>query len=372
MSNFKKKYLLSPGPTQVPPDVLAVASEQLIHHRTPEFSAIFREVSVGLQYLFQTKNEVYTLTSSGTGAMESAVVNTLSPGDKAIVVEAGKFGERWTKILKVYGMEPVVIKIANGEVATADQIETALKNNRDAKAVFVQSVETATAVSMDIRSFGKVVAGTDAILVVDGISGIGAEEFRMDDWGVDVAIMGSQKGLMIPPGLAFISASDKAWRLIEKAKAPRFYFDMVEARKALKNDTSSWTPAISLVMQLSLALKMIRSEGIENVWARHAELAEMTRAGVRKLGLELLAKKPANSVTAAIVPANIDGSKLVKYIRDELGVTLAGGQGDLKGRIFRIGHLGYAGWADITVALKAVEIALAKFNKGDSSAKASE
>lgn len=358
MERIRKDFLMSPGPTPVPPEVLSVAAQPIYHHRTPKFSQVVKNVSEGLKYLFCTSNDVYTLTSSGTGAMETAVVNLLSPGDKAIVIDAGKFGERWAILMKTYGMTPIVIKVPYGDSVTPEMLDDALKQNQDAKAVFTQLSETSTGVVMDIKGFGEVVAKTSAVLVVDGISGIGAQEFRMDDWKVDVALTGSQKGLMLPPGLAFISSSNKAWGLIERSTCPKYYYDIKMARKSLQENTTPWTPAISLVLQLQEALKIIKRETIEGMWLRHAWLAEATRNGVRAMELELFAKRPGNSLTAVKVPKGVDGGKLVKAIRDKFGVTFAGGQGEMKGNIFRIGHLGYADRMDVIVALAGVEMAL--------------
>lgn len=358
MEKIRKDYLLAPGPTPVPPEVLAAGSLPIYHHRTPKFSKVVRECSEGLKYLFCTKNDVYTLTSSGSGAMEAAVVNLLSPGDKAITIEAGKFGERWTKIMKCYGMEPVIIKIPYGEYATPEKLSEVLKQNPDAKAVFTQLSETSTGIVHDIKGFGEVVSKTDAALVVDGISGIGAQEFRMGDWNVDIAITGSQKGLMLPPGLAFISASNKAWGMIEKSTCPKFYYDLKAAKKSLEESTTPWTPAITLILQLHEALKIIKRETLEGIWKRHAWLGEATRNAVKSLELEIFAKRPGNVLTSVKVPEGVDGGKLVKTIRDKFGVTLAGGQGDMKGKIFRVAHLGYMDRMDVIIAISAIEMAL--------------
>lgn len=360
MERIRKDYLLAPGPTPVPAEVRQAGALPIYHHRTPKFSKVIREVSEGLKYLFCTKNEVYTLTSSGTGAMEAAVVNLLSPGDKAIVAEAGKFGERWTKILRAYGMNPVVIKVEYGDIVTPDALREKLRQTPDAKAVFTQLSETSTGVVFDIKGFGEVASKTSAALVVDGISGIGAEEMRTDGWGVDIAITGSQKGLMLPPGLAFISASKKAWRMIEKSRCPRFYYDLKEARDSLAKDTTPWTPAITLVLQLKEALSIIKKETVEGMWKRHAWLANATRAAVGALELDIFAKRPGNALTAVRVPKGVDGSKLVKTMRDKFGVTFAGGQEAMKGNIFRIAHLGYMDRMDVIIAISAVEMALSE------------
>lgn len=361
MERIRKDFLLAPGPTPVPPEVLQVGALPLYHHRTPKFSQVVKEASEGLKYLFCTQNDVYTLTSSGTGAMETAVVNLLSPGDKAVIIETGKFGERWTNICKAYGMNPVVIKVEYGDFVTPEKLKETLDQNSDAKAVFTQLSETSTGSIMDIQSFGEIVSKTDAALVVDGISGIGAQEFRMDEWKVDVALTGSQKGLMLPPGLAFIAASKKAWAMVEKSTSPKFYYDLKAAKKSLEKDTTPWTPAITLILQLKEALGIIKKETIEGMWKRHEWLADATRNAIKVLELEPFAKNAGNVLTSVKVPDGIDGAKLVKTIRDKFGVTLAGGQGSMKGKIFRIAHLGYADRMDIIVAISAIEMALKEF-----------
>jgi len=358
MEKVRKDYLLAPGPTPVPPEVLAIGSLPIYHHRTPKFSAIVKEASENLKYLFCTENDVYTLTSSGTGAMETAVVNILSPGDKAIVIETGKFGERWTKICKAYGMNPVVLKVEYGEFVTPEMLEESLKANPDAKAVFTQLSETSTGVVMDVKGYGEVVSKTDAALVIDGISGIGAQELRVDDWKIDIALTGSQKGLMLPPGLAFITASKKAWSLIEKSTCPKFYYNLNDAKKSYEKDTTPWTPAITLILQLNEALHIIKRETIEGMWKRHEWLGEATRRAITALELDIFAKRPGNVLTSVKVPSGVDGAKLVKTIRDKFGVTLAGGQGTMKGNIFRVAHLGYMDRMDVIIAISAIEMAL--------------
>lgn len=359
---IKKNYLLSPGPTPVPPEVASAGAWPLIHHRTPQFQAIIKEVAQGLKYLFQTEQPVYFAPASGTGMMEAAVANLLSPGETMIVGEAGKFGERWSKIGRAFGCEVVAIKMEYGKAITPAQIETALLNNPNAKAVFTQLSETSTGCVFDIEAMGKMVAKTSALFVVDGISGLGAEVCYPDKWGVDCTLTGSQKGVMLPPGLGFISLSPKAWAVCEKAKSPRFYFDLRAYKKALEKNDTPYTPAISLLFQLNEALKIIKQETIEGMWKRHVWLAEAARTGVQALSLELFAERPGNVLTAVKVPAGIDGEKLVKEMRDDLGVTIAGGQDDMKGKVFRIAHLGYMDRFDILTAIGALEIALKRQN----------
>ena len=355
---IKKYYLLSPGPTPLPEDVLSIAAEPIIHHRTPEFSKIFMEVTEGLKYVFGTKEDVYIFTSSGTGAMEGAVVNLLSPGDKVLTINAGKFGERWGNICKAYGIAYKEIVLEWGSDYTKDQLEAELKANPGVKAVFTQLSETSTGAVYDIKGFAEVVAKTEAILVVDGISGLGVMPCPMDEWKVDVFLSGSQKSFMIPPGLAYIALSPKAWKLVETAKCPKFYFDIKKAKKNLENKTTPWTPGISLIMQQMKALNRIKALTLEGLFKHHQVMGDATRAGAKALGLELLAKNPGNILTAVKTPAGVDGSKLVKTMQSKYMAYIAGAQDPNKGKFFRIAHLGYMGGFDIVTALSALEMTL--------------
>jgi len=355
---IKKYYLLSPGPTPVPENVLAAAAEPIIHHRTPEFSKIFMDVSEGLKYVFGTKEEVYILTSSGTGAMEASVINTLSPGDKALTINAGKFGERWGNICKAYGIQHKEIIVEWGADYAKEQLEAELKANPEIKAVFCQLSETSTGAIYDIQGFGEVVSKTNAILIVDGISGLGVMPCPMDEWNVDVFLSGSQKSFMIPPGLAYIAFSQKAWKLVETAKCPKFYFDAKKARKNLADKTTPWTPGISLVIQQKKALDIIITMGLEKLIHHHRVLGDATRAGVHALGLELLAKKPGNILTAVKTPAGIEGGKIVKTMQGKYMAYIQGAQDPNKGKFFRIAHLGYMGGFDVVTALTALEMTL--------------
>ncbi len=359
---IKKYYLLSPGPTPIPPDVLAAASEPIIHHRTPEFSEIFMQVSEGLQYVFGTKEDVFILTSSGTGAMETTIVNTLSPGDKVITINGGKFGERWGNICRAYGVDVKEIVLEWGDDFSKDQLGAELKANPGVKAVFSTLSETSSGAIYDIQGYGEVVSKTEAILVVDGISGIGATACPMDEWKVDILVAGSQKSFMIPPGLAYIAFSPKAWKLVGSAKLPKFYFDAQKAKKNLEKQTTPWTPAVSLIIQQKKALDIIRHLGLEKLLRHHRILGEATRAGVKALGLELLAKNPGNILTAVKVPSGLDGSKLVKTMQAKYQAYIAGAQDPNKGKFFRIAHLGYMGGFDIITALSALEMTLDDFN----------
>jgi serine---pyruvate transaminase len=355
---IKKYYLLSPGPTPIPDKVLSVAAEPIIHHRTSEFSGIFMEVTEGLKTVFETKEDVFILTSSGTGAMETAVVNTLSAGDKVIAINGGKFGERWGNICKAYGVDYKEIVVEWGDVLPKEKLAEALKANPGVKAVLATLSETSTGAVYDIKGFGEVVAETDAILIVDGISGAGATPCPMDEWKVDVFLSGSQKSFMIPPGLAYIAFSPKAWKLVETSKLPKFYFDIKKAKKNLANKTTPWTPAISLIVQQKKALDIINAMGLPKLYEHHRILGDAMRAGVKAIGLELLSKAPGNILTAVKTPAGIDGVKLVKTMQGKYMAYIAGAQDPNKGKFFRIAHLGYMGGFDVITALSALEMTL--------------
>ncbi len=355
---IKKYYLLSPGPTPVPENVLSAAAEPIIHHRTPEFSNIFMETTEGLKIVFGTKEDVYILTSSGTGAMEAAVANLLSPGDKVLTINAGKFGERWGNICKAYGVAHREIVVEWGRDYTKEQLAAELKAMPDCKAVFCQLSETSTGAVFDVKGFAEVVSPTGAVIVVDGISGTGATPCPMDEWHIDAMVSGSQKSFMIPPGLAYISFGPKAWKLAETARCPRFYFDLKKARKNLADKTTPWTPAVSLVIQQKKALDIIKVMGLEKLYGHHRVLGDATRAGVRAMGLELLAQRPGNILTAVKTPAGIEGGKIVKTMQSKYMAYIAGAQDPHKGQFFRIAHLGYMGGFDIVTALSALEMTL--------------
>jgi serine---pyruvate transaminase len=359
---MSKNYLLTPGPTPLPPVVCEAMSRPIIHHRTPQFQAVLKEAAEGLKYIFQTTGDVYILASSGTGAMEAAVANLLSCGDGALVIEAGKFGERWTELCKAYGVSCEVLKVPWGHAPDAAQVAQILRQKPSLKAVFATLCETSTGVATDIEALGKVVKDTGAVLVVDAISGLGAIDLKSDAWSCDVVVSGSQKGLMLPPGLGFISVSQKAIKLVESSKSPRYYFDLRKAKKAIEKTDTPFTPAITLIIALCEVLKIIKSQGLEVVFARHRKMADATRAAMKALGLTLFAQPDAASdvVTAVNVPAGIDGEKLVKVMRDTYGVTIAGGQDELKGKVFRIAHMGYIEEFDIITGISCVEKVLAQ------------
>ncbi|ODS30058.1 MAG: aspartate transaminase [Candidatus Scalindua rubra] len=354
---MKKTYLFTPGPTQIPHDVTLAEAKSMIHHRTSEFSNIFIKVTEDLKYVFQSKSdEVFTFASSGTGGMEACVVNTLSQGDKAVVVRGGKFGERWAEICEAYGVDVIPIDIEYGKAVKPDLLDYALRKEKEARSVFVTQCETSTGVVHDIEGIAKAVKSHNALLIIDAITGIGVHPLMMDDWGIDIAVAGSQKGCMLPPGLAFVCVAQSAWESIKKARLPKYYWDFKKMRKSLGNKTTPFTPAISLIMAAGKALDMIKKEGIENVWSRHARLAHATREGIKALGLELFAGDASSNVLTAVKsPEGFDINSAIKKLRDESGVTITGGQEELKGKIFRIGHMGYVNEFDIIVAISAVE-----------------
>jgi aspartate aminotransferase-like enzyme len=361
---MQKRFLLTPGPTPVPPEVLLASAEPVVHHRAPRFTEILKDVIGGLKYVFQTENDVVIFASSGTGAMEAAVVNTVSPGDEVLVAACGNFGERWNNLATTWGAAVTLLDYEWGTRVEPRDIAAALKLNPRIKAVFVQHSETSTGVVNDIAAIGAIVAETPALLVVDAISGLGASDLKTDEWRVDVCVSGSQKALMTPPGLAFVAVSEKAWPVIEANSAPRFYFDLVSYRKKMTGDSAQtpYTPAVSALVAQNKAIQMIREEGLENVFQRHRVLSRAAKEGMKALGLELFGPDDpeANSVTAVRVPEGVDGTKIGKLARDRYGVWLAGGQGRLKGRIFRLGHCGYFGASDIIVGLATVEMVLAQ------------
>lgn len=358
---MNKNYLLTPGPTPLPPYVCEALAQPIIHHRTPQFQRILKEVFEGLKYIFQTTNDVFLLASSGTGAMEAAVVNTMNANDKVIVVESGKFGERWVELASMVHAQIDVIGVEWGKAVDPNRIKKKLENDPNIKAVFVTHCETSTGASSDIKALGEVIKDTNAILVVDAISSLGSLDLKTDEWSLDMVVSGSQKGLMLPPGLGFISVSPKAQAFIEACRSPRYYFDLRLAKKALDKTDTAFTPAIGLIIALNEVLKNMRKEGLETIFSRNKKLAAATRTAVAALGLELFAPMAASdAVTAVKVPAGVDGEKLVKTMRDEYGVVMAGGQSQLKGKIFRIAHMGFIRENDLIVGIKTLEEVLAK------------
>jgi aspartate aminotransferase-like enzyme len=355
-----KRYLLAPGPTPVPPEVLQSMAMPIIHHRAPDFVPVLDSAKKGLKWLCQTENDVLILSSSGTGGMVAAVNNFFSPGEKVLVVNGGKFGERWTKISQSYGLEVIEIPVEWGYVVKPSEVEAELKKQKDIKGVFIQASETSTGVFHPVREVAEAVRKHgDALYIVDAISGLVAHDIKTDEWGIDVLVAGSQKGLMLPPGLAFLSAGERAWKRNETAKAPRFYFNLKKERESLAKNQTAFTSSVTLIIALNEALKLLQAEGLQNVFKRHERLAEATRAAAKALGLGLFAKEsPSNAVTAIEAPPGVDGQEIYKTLRETYGITGAGGQDKAKGKIFRVAHLGYADTFDVITAVAGIEMTL--------------
>jgi aspartate aminotransferase-like enzyme len=357
---MKKTHLFAPGPTPIPPEALLTMAHPILHHRTPAYEALLTEVREGLKVLFQTTEEVLLFTASGTGGMEAAVVNTLSPGEKALVIRGGKFGERWGEICQAYGVNFTPIDVPYGKAVDPGLVAAALEKDPQIAVVFSTHSETSTGVLHDIKAIAGVVRKTPALLAVDAITSLGVVDVPMDDWGLDVVVAGSQKALMLPPGLVMVGVSRKAWTVVERSRLPKFYFDFAAEQKHLLKNQSHFTPAISLVVGLRETLRMIRSEGLPNIFRRHERLAAAMRAGITALGLELFAERPSPAVTAVRVPTGLDGGAIMKTLQKRHGVIIAGGQGSMKGKIFRLATMGYADASDVVVALSALERTLAE------------
>jgi aspartate aminotransferase-like enzyme len=353
---MKKYQLMAPGPTPVPSEVLLAMAQPMIHHRTPQYEALFVEVRAGLKKLFQTEADVLPLACSGTGAMEAAVVNTLSAGDTVAAIRAGKFGDRWVEICKAYGVKVIELAAPFGHSIPAERVAETLRTHKGVKAVLTQHSESSTGVLHDVRGYAAVTRATDTILIVDAVSSLGIAELPMDAWGVDLVVSGSQKGLMLPPGVAFCALGEKAWAAAKTSTLPKYYFNLTEERKAVVKNEAHFTPAVSIIVGLREVLRMIETEGLRNVFKRHDRLARATRAGVEALGLELFAKAtPSPALTAVAAPKGVDSEKIVAAYSKTHNITIAGGQGEMKGKVFRLGHMGYAAEFDVVVALAALE-----------------
>lgn len=358
--HIKKQRLLTPGPTPLFPPALHAMMASDLHHRTEDFRKVYQAAINDLKAVMGTSYDVVPLVASGSGAMEASVSNLFCQGDKVIVCTAGKFGERWVDITKGHGLNPVVIKKEYGEVVTPEEVEGALKANPDARGVFVQASETSTGAAHNVEAMGKAIAATDAIFVVDAITGLGTMPLKIEDWGLDVVIGGSQKAFMIPPGLAFLSVSPKAWAFEAKSTLPHFYFNLKKEAKNAAAGESSWTPATSLILALAEALKYIKSIGMDKLIENAQLLAAATRKAAVDLGLELFSpSSPGSSVTAIKAPAGMDSGKIVKGFRERFGMIIANGQGSMKGQIFRIAHLGYFDFADLFAVIGSLELILA-------------
>jgi len=356
-----KQYLLSPGPTPIPNEVALAMSETMIHHRTPQFNKVFEEARQGLKTLFGTSGDVLILASSGTGAMEAAVANLFSPGDKVLVINGGKFGERWLNIANAFGLDPVEVKVEWGQAVKVDVVEKQLELHPDIQSVMIQASETSTTVLHPVKEIAKLTKN-GPLFLVDGVTAVGVLPVPLDEWGIDALVTGSQKALMLPPGLGFIALSERAWQKTKKAKLPRFYFDLNLERKNQAKGSGAFTPAVSLIFGLRASLNMMAREGFDRVYARHARMARATRAAATAMGLKLLAPdSPSPAATGIFLPKGLDADKVLDYLRDQMGVILAEGQDQLKGKAIRIAHVGYMGAFDVITAIAALEMALRKF-----------
>jgi aspartate aminotransferase-like enzyme len=358
----EKRYLMTPGPTPVPPQVLAAMALPIVHHRSPDFRPTYRQVLDRLKDVYRTQTEVLLYTASGTAGLESVVANLTSPGDRVVAVSAGYFGERWADIARAYSCEVDHIAYEWGETPSADDVASRLAELGGATVVLVTQSETSTGVVCDVRAFAAAAKEAGTLIAVDAISSLGAVPCETDEWGLDSVVSGSQKALMTPPGLMTVSVSDAAWKAREGAAAPRFYLDWERTRVAQESLDAAFTPAVSIVMGLNVALGLILERGLEAAFDEHVRLGRACREGVKAMGLELFSPDDDSSavVTTVRVPESIDGAQLLLDLRDRFGITLAPGQGPLKGKVFRIGHLGYYDVFDITTALAGIELALAE------------
>jgi aspartate aminotransferase-like enzyme len=357
---MKKVSLLAPGPTPVPPRTLLAMAQPLIHHRSADFMAIIGQVREGLKKIFQTKNEVLTFCCSGTGAMESSVANLLSPGDKAIAIRGGKFGERWTEILEAYGCEPINVDVEWGRAVKPETIKDLLAKDPSIKAVYVQALETSTGVDHPIKELAQVTKDTGAVLVVDAVSALAAYNIPTDEWGLDVVISGSQKALMMPPGLAFVSIGPKALEMMKTSKLPKFYYSWAKELKSQAQNKGAFTSPVPLFIGLLDIFQFIEENGIENLWAEIEVKSKAFKAAVQAWGLELFSKEnPSPALTAVKVPESMDATDVVKWLKDKYGIFIAGGQAQAKGKIFRVAHMGYINEFDTLQAISAIEMALA-------------
>ncbi|HHV94347.1 MAG TPA: alanine--glyoxylate aminotransferase family protein [Firmicutes bacterium] len=358
-----KNYLYTPGPTPIPPQVAAAMSQPMIGHRGQDFAELHAQIVEKAKQVFQTGNDLFVLTTSGTGGMETAVANTVSPGDRVLALITGNFGERFAKIASTYGAEVTKIEFPWGTAVDMKEVARVWEEQGPFKVVLATHNETSTGVTNDIAALGSFLADTDALLLVDAVSSMGAMDIRTDEWHVDLMVTGSQKALMLPPGLALISVSPKAWPVIEANTGVRFYFSLLEARKSFANYNTPWTPAVSLFYGLDTSLDLILAEGLPQVFRRHARMAAAARAGVKALGMQLLVEDDAiasHTVTAFLPGSEISAGDISKLLKQQMGVTFAGGQGKLKGKLLRIGHMGYCTELDVILAVAALEMTLHK------------
>lgn len=360
---FEKLRIFAPGPTPVPQEVLSELAKSPLHHRTKEFVEIFGRVTENLSFLFQTRQKSYVLASSGTGAMEATVVNLFATGDEVLVIDGGKFGERWGKIAAKFGLAVHTLKVEWGHAANPDDVAKALKANPKIRGVLFQASETSTAVSHPVEAIAKAVhANSEALVIVDAITALGVYDIPMDAWRLDAVVSGSQKALMLPPGLAFLALSERAHEQRKRANIPNFYFNLSAEDKAAKTGETAWTPAVGLICGLDVVLAQMKKSGLPPIFSYYARLAEATRRGLQAMGLELFAKgSPSTAVTAVHVPKSIpDGKKIISHLRDRYAITIAGGQDAWTGKIFRIAHLGFYDELDMLTILSAVELTIKK------------
>ncbi|MBN1204122.1 MAG: alanine--glyoxylate aminotransferase family protein [Myxococcaceae bacterium] len=356
-----KRYLLTAGPTPVPERVSLAMAQPMIFHRSEAFAAVFKEALEGLQWVFRTTQPVICISGSGTAGMEAAVTNFHSPGDKVICLRGGRFGERWAELCQAYGLTVVPVDVEWGRPMDVAALKAVLEQTPDARSVFATASESSTGVAHPIREIAALCSGRDTLCIVDAISALGAFDVPQDEWGIDVLVGSSQKALMLPPGLAFVGVSQKGWARARTAKLPRFYLDLARMLKSQEKNESTWTPAVSLIVGLRESIRMMREEGLEAIFARHRQLAEATRRACMGLGCELFATDaPSPAVTSVRVPGGLDGSKLVQRLRGRWGITISGGQEKLKGKIFRVAHMGYFGPFDIITAVSGLEMVLAE------------
>jgi len=357
----RKRYLMAPGPTPVPPEVLAAGAEPVLHHRGPDFRALMTRVLGRLQEVCRTQNDVLVFTASGSGAFESAVVNLLSSGERVLAVSAGEFGERWASTAAAYGADVHDLRYSWGETPAPEDVRSRIEET-GAEVVFVVHSETSTGVVSDVRALSQAARDAGALTVVDAVSSLGAVPLETDSWSLDVVVAGSQKALMAPPGLSLTTVSPAAWERCARTTTPRVYFDWTKLRASLESGTTPFTPAVSLVVSLDKALELLLEEGRDAAFARHAALGRACREGAKAMGLKLFSPDEERSaiVTAILTPDGIDARELVLALRERFGITVAGGHGELGPRMFRIGHIGYYDVFDITTALSAVEVLLAE------------
>lgn len=361
---MRRRFLMTPGPSPVPSFVRESLSQEIMHHRTSEFKEILKEAHAGLKSIFCTENPVLILSSSGTGAMEAAVSNLFSKGEKVLAIGGGKFGERWVEIARCFSLDVVEMNVEWGTVPSPEAIGKILDENKDIKGILTTLCETSTATVFDIEKIAKITNEKDMLLVVDAISGLGQDVLLTDQWGVDVVIGGSQKGFMLPPGLSFISLSKRAQSAMATSKLPKYYFDLKKALKSHAKDDTPYTSAVSLIVGLKTAIDAIKKEGLEARWRKFAKMAEATREAAKALRLKVFSQRPSDSVTAIVSPENIKSSDIVKILRREYGLSIAGGQADFKDKIFRIAHMGWISEKDLIECFSLLEKVLGNLGYG--------